>query len=78
MPDDERIRLEKAHMEADRLFAEAREALHKRIGTSPKEEFLALSDAVDRAWEEVLETRAALDAYIRALSLEPSSSSQTA
>jgi HAMP domain-containing protein len=62
---DERARLEKADREAGDAFDVARKILQERIGTTPRNEFEALSKAVDTTWEAVNRARSALDGHIR-------------
>jgi hypothetical protein len=61
----ERERMEREHLEAEAAFYAAQQRLRNRIGISPKEEFVALSDAVDQAWKRWLDARGALDQHIR-------------
>jgi hypothetical protein len=61
----ERERMEREHDEAEAAFYAAQQQLRNRIGVSPKEEFVALSDAVDQAWKRLLDARGALDQHIR-------------
>jgi len=60
-----RARLERQHNRADARFDTVRKRLNERIGVCLKEEFLALSDELDRESETLDHARAALDNHIR-------------
>ena len=60
-----RSRLEKNRDRASARVDAIRQRLHERIAVCLKEEFLMLSDDLDRASEELDEARAALDEHVR-------------
>ena len=62
---DERTRLQTEHRNAGAAFDAARKVLQQRIGVCPKDEFEALSLAVDTTWTAVSRARSALDDHLR-------------
>jgi hypothetical protein len=61
----ERNLLQQEHAEAGAAFDAARQALQARIGVSPKNEFLALDQATEKAWENLQRAHQKLDQHIR-------------
>jgi hypothetical protein len=61
----ERDLLQKEHAEAGAAFDAARKALQSRIGVSPRNEFLALDQAAERAWANLQHAHQALDEHLR-------------
>ena len=60
-----RSRLEKNRDQASARVAAIRQRLRERISLCPKQEFLMLTDDLDRASEAVDQAQAVLDAHIR-------------
>ena len=65
MPCEERVRLQKEHTDAEAMFDDARQALGARIGLSPKEEYLTLNRAAEKAWAHLQHSLRTLDEHIR-------------
>jgi len=65
MPCQERDLLQKEHAEAGVTFDAALRALQARIGVSPRDEFLALAQATEKAWASLQRARQALDTHMR-------------
>ena len=61
----ERARLEKLHNDAEEAFDAARKVLREKIGVTTREEFVALTRAVDITWHALESSRFALDEHIR-------------
>jgi hypothetical protein len=61
----QRARLKKNYTTASVILEAARTRLHQRIGNCPTTEFLALTDELDRASDELKRASAALDAHVR-------------
>jgi hypothetical protein len=62
----ERARLEKLHNDAEEAFDAARKTVTEKIGITTREEFAALTRAVDTTWHTLESARFALDEHIRA------------
>lgn len=62
---EEQARLVRQLIEAKTRYQAAREALENRIGVSPREEFLRLSNAIDEAWVEVERAQYLLDQHTK-------------
>jgi len=60
-----RVRLEQQHDRAGARFDDARQRLRERMGVCPKDEFVRLSDDMDRAWIALDQAQMALDEHIR-------------
>ena len=60
-----RVGLQKNYTTASVILDAARTRLHQRIGNCPTTEFLALTDELDRASDELKRASAALDAHVR-------------
>jgi hypothetical protein len=60
----ERVRLQNNYRAASATFDEARARFQLKLGTSPKSEFLALTDELDRASTALERTRAALASHM--------------
>jgi transposase len=67
---EERTPLEREHVEAEAAFDGAQARLRTKMGVSPKEEFIRLSNAVDQAWKRLVQARSALDHHIQRASLQ--------
>jgi hypothetical protein len=65
MPCQKCERLEREHAEARARFDAAGELLDGRIAISLKDEFVALSSALDQSWEDLVGARVALDRHVR-------------
>ena len=61
----ERARLEKSHNDAEEAFDAARKIVGEKIGVTTREEFVALTRAVDATWHALKSARFALDEHIR-------------
>jgi hypothetical protein len=61
----ERENLLKAYVQAGRHFDDSRAELQARIGVSRRDEYKALDQAVESAWEVLGKARNALDAHVR-------------
>ena len=62
---EEKMRLLAQHQEAVGNFERVEAQLHEKIGTSSKEEFQRLQQAVDQAWATANTARTALEQHIR-------------
>ena len=62
---DEGARLEKLHNDAEEAFDAARKIVGEKIGVTTREEFVALTRAVDATWHALKSARFAIDEHIR-------------
>ena len=62
---DEKGRMVLEYQEASAAFDQARKDLQESIGTLPKDQYVALSNAVDKAWGSLQRVHIALDEHIR-------------
>ena len=62
---DEKGRMVLEYQEASAAFDQARKDLQESIGTLPKDQYVALSSSVDKAWGTLQRVHIALDEHIR-------------
>jgi hypothetical protein len=62
---EERSRMALEYQEASAAFEQARKDLQANIGVLPKDQYLALSNTVDKAWGTLQRVHVALDEHIR-------------
>ena len=62
---EDRSRMAWEYQEARAAFEQARKDLQANIGVLPKDQYLALSNTVDKAWGTLQKVHVALDEHIR-------------